>query len=59
MRIFEKFVYKTEIAHTVCDNNGSDQFAYKEGHNTIMALTRCQYMSLKWLENGVTPRLPK
>ena len=59
MRIFEEFVYKTEISHTICDNIGSDKFAYKEGHNTINALTRSQRMSLKWLENGTKYDLAK
>ena len=52
MRIFEKCIYKTEIAHSIRDIIDSDQFAYKECHNTIMALIKCQHLSLKWLENG-------
>ena len=52
MRIFEKCIYKTEIAHSIRDTIDSDQFAYKECHNTIMALIKCQHLSLKWLENG-------
>ena len=28
--------------------------AYKECHNTIMTLIKCQHSSLKWLENGAT-----
>ena len=52
MRIFEKCIYKTEIAHSIRDIIDSDQFAYKECHNTVMALIKCQHLSLKWLENG-------
>ena len=52
MRIFEECIYKTEIVHSICDTIGSDQLAYKEGHNTTMALIKCQHTSLKWLENG-------
>ena len=52
MRIFEKCIYKTEIAHFIRDIIDSDQFAYKGCHNTIMALIKCQHSSLKWLENG-------
>ena len=52
MRIFEKCIYRTEIAQSINDTIGTDQFAYKEGHNTIMVLIRCQHMSLKWLESG-------
>ncbi len=33
--IFEKFVHKTEIAHTICDTIGLDQFAYEKGLNTF------------------------
>ena len=52
MRIFEKCIYKTEIAHIIRDLIDSDQFAYKGCHNTIMALIKCKHSSLKWLENG-------
>ena len=51
MRIFEKCIHKTEIAHIIPDIIDSDQFAYKGCHNTIMALIKCQHSSLKWLEN--------
>ncbi len=40
------------MAQSINDTIGTDQFAYKEGHNTIMPSTQCQHMSLKWLENG-------
>jgi len=43
MRIFEKCIYKTEIAHIFRDSIDSDQFAYKECHNAIMALIKCQH----------------
>ena len=52
MRIFEKCIFRTEIAQSINDTIGTDQVAYKEGHNTIMALIRCQRMSLKWLESS-------
>ncbi len=52
MRIFEKCVYKAEIAHLIGEIIDTDQFAYKKCHNTIMALIKCQHSSLKWLENG-------
>ena len=46
------YIYKTQIAHIIRDIIDSDQFAYKECHNTTMALIKCQHSSLKWLENG-------
>ena len=30
----------------------SDQFAYKTGHNSTMALIKCQHTWLKWLDEG-------
>ena len=30
----------------------SDQFAYKEGQNTTMALIKCQKPCLNWLDKG-------
>ena len=50
IRLFEKCVYKTEIAHIVQDFIDTDQFAYRDGHNSIMALIKCQHMWLKWME---------
>ncbi len=47
MRIFEKCVYKAEIAHLIGEIIDTDQFAYKKCHNTIMALIKCQHSSLK------------
>ncbi|CAB4031069.1 Hypothetical predicted protein, partial [Paramuricea clavata] len=50
MRLFERNVFKTEIAHVTRHAIDSDQFAYKEGHNSIMALIKCQHTWLRWLE---------
>ncbi|CAB3994753.1 lysosomal aspartic protease-like [Paramuricea clavata] len=50
MRLFERSVFKTEIAHVTRHAIDSDQFAYKEGHNSIMALIKCQHTWLRWLE---------
>ena len=38
MRLFEKCVYQSEIADIVYNYIGDDQFAYKKGHNSTMAL---------------------
>lgn len=51
MRLFERSVYKTELAPVIRRVIGSDQFAYKEGHNSTMALIKCQHAWLKWLDS--------
>ena len=38
MRLFEKCVYQSEIADIVYNYIGDDQFAYKKGHNSTIAL---------------------
>ena len=52
MRLFEKCVYQSEIADIVYNYIGDDQFAYKKGHNSTMALIKYQHMWLKSLEEG-------
>ena len=50
MRLFERCVYKSELSH-VSESIGKDQFAYKKGQNSTMALIKCQYKWLKWLDS--------
>ena len=38
MRLFERYVYKTEIVDIIKDSIDSDQYAYKKGHSSTMAL---------------------
>ena len=52
MTIFERCVYKTEIADVIKDSIDSNQYAYKQGHDSTMALTRCQNILLKYLDSG-------
>ena len=52
MRLFEKCVYQSEVADTVYNYIGDDQFAYKKGHNSTMALIKYQHMWLKSLDEG-------
>ena len=52
MRLFERCVYKTEVADIIKDSIDSDQYAYKKGHNSTMALIKCQNMWLKYLDYG-------
>ena len=47
MRIFERLVCKQELSPILKSAIGPDQFAYKKGHNTTMALIKCQHF---WLE---------
>ena len=49
MRLFEKCEYKTEIAPAIRHKIGPDQFAYKEGHNSTMALIKCQHTWLTYV----------
>ena len=52
MRLFERCVYKTEIADIIKDSIDPNQYVYKQGHNSTMALIKCQHMWLKNLDNG-------
>ncbi len=52
MRLFERVVYKQEIASAFKSVIGRDQFAYKEGTNTTDALIMCLHHWLKWLDEG-------
>ena len=47
MRIFERLVCNQEVSPILKFAIGPDQFAYKKGHNTTMALIKCQHF---WLE---------
>ena len=41
MRIFEKLVFKQEISAKLKSIIGKDQFAYRKGSNTTMAIIKC------------------
>ena len=43
MRLFQKCVYRSQIADIVCNYIGDDLFAYKKGHNSTMAPIKYQY----------------
>ena len=38
MTIFERCVYKTEIADVIKDSIDSNQYAYKQGHDSTLWL---------------------
>ena len=50
MRIFERLVCKQELSPVLKDKIGPDQFAYKNGCSTSMALIKCQHHWLDWLD---------
>ena len=52
MRLFDRLVYRYEISSICNDYIGLDQFAYREGHNSTMALIKCQHTWLKWLDGN-------
>ena len=51
MQIFEKLVFKQETSAKLKSIIGKDQFAYRTGLNTTMAIVECQHQWLKWLED--------
>ena len=44
--------YSFELSRTCNDYVDLDQFAYREGHNSTMALIKCQHEWLKWLDGN-------
>ena len=50
MRISERLVCKQELSPVLKDEISPDQFAYIEGRSTSMALIKCQYYWLDWLD---------
>lgn len=51
IRLFERIIYTKELKSTVESANSYDQFAYRRGRNTTMALLLCQHMWMKWLDS--------
>ena len=52
MRLFERLAYRFELSSVCNDYVDLDQFAYREGHNSTMALIKCQHTWLKWLDGN-------
>ena len=52
MRLFYRLVYRYELSSICNDYIDLDQFAYREGHNSTMALIKCQHAWLKWLDGN-------
>ena len=52
MRLFERLAYRFELSSVCNDYVDLDQFAYHEGHNSTMALIKCQHTWLKWLDGN-------
>ena len=53
MRIFERVVWKQELSPILKPSIRTDQFAFKKGLNTTMALIKCQHHWLNWLDKDV------
>ena len=51
MRLFERVVFRCELSHVINNSIGSDQFAYRKGLNTTMALVKCQHEWLRRLDS--------
>ena len=52
MRLFDRLVYRFELSSICNDYIDLDQFSYHEGHNSTMALIKCQHTWLKWLHGN-------
>ena len=52
MRRFERLAHRFELPSIYNDYVYLDQFAYREGHNSTMALIKCQHTWLKWLDGN-------
>ena len=52
MRLFERLVCRYEISSICNDYIDLDQFAHREGHNSTLALIKCQHTWLKWLDGN-------
>ena len=57
MRLFERVVVKQELSPVLKFAIGPDQFAFKEGCNTTLALLTCHHHWLKFNEHGEKYRL--
>ena len=51
MRLFERAVFRFELSNVINNSIGSDQFAYRKGLNTTMALVKCQHEWLRRLDS--------
>ena len=54
MRLFERLVYRFELSNICNDYIDFDQFAYRGGHNSTMALIKCENRVLPSQMNGRT-----
>ena len=52
MRLFERLVYQNELSTAYANHVNLDQFAYRKGHNTTMALLNSQHNRLKLLDGN-------
>ena len=50
MRLFERAICKNELAQPMENFIHKDQYAYKKGYNSTMALIKAQHTWLEWLD---------
>ena len=50
IRPSERIIYTKELKSIVESAINYDQFSYRRGRNTTMALLLCQHMWIKWLD---------
>ena len=53
MRLFERVVVTQELSPVLGSAIDPDQFAYKEGCSTTLALLTCHHHWLKWLDGAM------
>ena len=51
MRLYETVVFRSELSNVINNSIGSDQFVYRKGLNTTMALVKCQHEWLRRLDS--------
>ena len=51
MRLLERIIYQNELSHQNVEFIGNDQYAYKKGLNSTMALLKYQHKWLQWLDS--------
>ena len=54
VRLFERAIYTTELSPVMEKVIHEDQFAYKKGHSSTMALIKAQHTWMEWLDGDAS-----
>ena len=54
VRFFERAIYTTELSPVMEKVIHEDQFAYKKGHSSTMALIKAQHTWMEWLDGDAS-----